>query len=186
MQNQSPSDLSLFQRIQQGDERAFRLLFDRYFQLLVGVAFNFLKDLNTAKDIVQEVFLNIWRKRESLSAPSNLGAYLKRATINRSINYIKSRKSTVDVTEQFSLQSKAPDANQVLEASDLEQVIQQALASLPERCRMVFVMKRIEGKSLKEIAEALDISPKTAENQITKALKILKEAVKPHVDKKIK
>lgn len=179
------TDEKLFKQIKQGDERAFRRLFNRYYQVLLAIAINLIKDINGAKDTVQEVFFQIWKRRDVLEIPDKVEAYLKRSTINRALNLIQSKKRMVPLAPDFDASGKNAGAQEQLEAEEMNLVIQQALASLPERCRTVFVMKRIEGLSLKEIAERLDISPKTVENQITKALKVLKEAVKPYVEKEL-
>ena len=125
--------------------------------------------------------MQIWQKRETMQIPDSIPAYLKRAVINRSLNQIKARKPLVEDTLLENRESSHVEADAQLAAEDLEQVIQQALDQLPERCRAVFMMRRIEGFSLKEIAELMNISSKTVENQMTKALKALKKAVEPYV-----
>jgi len=95
---------------------------------------------------------------------------------------VKVSKRMTTLEHSHELVTNIASANEQLEASEVQAAIQKALAGLPERCREVFVLKRMEGLSLKEIAEKLGISTKTAENQITKALKVLKEAVKPFLE----
>ena len=182
MSEQLPEDHSLIAGIKEGDRKAFRQLFDRYYKLLLGTAINILKDSSSAKDVTQEVFLQIWKKREALKIESSVRAYLKRAVINRSLNLIKAKKPTVDETVLNDISKDQSNAQQNLEAEDLENALQTALDQLPERCRLIFVMRRLEGIPLKEIAAQLDISPKTVENQITKALKVLKEAAKHYLE----
>ena len=177
-----PEDHTLISAIKDGDRKAFRELFDRYYKLLLGTAIIMLKDSNSAKDVTQEVFLQIWKKRETLRIESSVKAYLKRAVINRSLNIIKAKKPIVEETVLQDLSQNSSSAQQILEAKDLEKAMQLALDQLPERCRLIFVMRRLEGISLKEIASQLDISPKTVENQITKALKVLKEAVSRYLE----
>lgn len=174
---QELSDQELLNRIQQDDQTAFRKLFDRHYKTLLGTAINVLKEVDTGKDIVQEVFFQIWKKRSNLDVHTNLSAYLKRAVINRCLNVIKQRKPTVN--DDWLLESPATLASALddLAHQDLKAAMEKALESLPERCRIVFVMKRLEGLSQKEIAQQLNISTKTVENQITKALKVLKEAL---------
>lgn len=182
MPDKMQTDEQLLQQIQQGDKAAFRILFDRHYKTLLAVAVNMLKDVNAAKDATQDVFLQVWKKRESLNVKSAPIAYLKRAVINRALNQIKSRKGFVTEEHIVDMHSREPAANQTLEAQDVEKAMKVALDSLPERCRLVFVLRRLEGLSLKEIAAKLDISPKTAENQMTKALKVLKTAMQPFVE----
>lgn len=180
MDYKKASPLELMDGIKQGQQAAFRELFDRFYRLLLGVAINILGDFNLAKDVVQEVFINIWNKRDTLEIKSAVEPFLKRSVINRSLNQIKARKETVDETILYNTPAQeATDAN--LELDDLKKVIEEALVQLPERCRLIFILKRIEGLSHKEIAEQLEISPKTVENQMTKALKALKGAIKPYL-----
>lgn len=179
MSEQNQRDFALLEQIRLGDQQAFRQLFDHYYKQLVVKAVYLLKDPNAAKDAAQEVFFQLWKNRSKMKIQDSVAGYLKRAVTNRSLNQIKSRKPFVE-EEQIKLNvSKAASAQEELEAEDLQTAIQSGLDALPERCRAIFVLRRIEGHSLKEIAEKLEISPKTVENQITKALKVLKEYVAP-------
>ena len=186
MQDATTTDEQLIARIKQSDKAAFRLLFDRHYKILLATAINILKDVNTAKDVTQEVFLQLWKKRDTLNIQTNPPAYLKRAVINRAFNHIKARKRIVNEEFIADTPNKEPAAQAHLEAADLETAMKKAMDTLPEKCRLVFVMRRLEGLSLKEIAEKLDISPKTVENQITKALKVLKTAIQPFMDEQDK
>lgn len=179
MQDTKQTNEELFQLIKQNDKQAFRILFNRHYKILLGTAINMLHEVPIAKDIVQDVFLKLWQKRMELTIHSNPAAYLKRAVINRALNQIKSKKSFVQVEELLEEKSQEATALQQLAAEDLKTALNQALDTLPEKCRLIYTMRRLEGMSLKEIASHLDISPKTVENQITKALKVLKEAARP-------
>ena len=175
-------DRELFTRLQAGERSALRALFDRFYQILLALAINILHDVEAAKDVVQEIFVMLWQKRASLNIPDHPEAYLKRTTINRAYNAIKRRKRYTDLTVLADEPSRNAEGEELTEAADLEVIVQSALEKLPTRCREVFVLKRMEGYSLKEIAAKLDISPKTVENQMTKALKLLKEALLPYVE----
>lgn len=180
-----PSDSELIERIRSGDKAAYRILFNRFYRELVGTAVNILKNEDKGKDAVQEVFLQIWKNRETLEIRTSLGAYLKRGVINRSLNQVKYAKNFVQEDKLIDEPSSNTTALDDLALDDLESALQEALNLLPERCRLVFVMKRLEGLSHKEISEALGISPKTIENQITKAMKVLKEALQAYRKKNI-
>lgn len=183
MAEEQSRDKALFEQIQQDDKTAFRLLFDHYYPLLIATAVNLLKDINLAKDVVQEVFFQIWKNRKQIVITGLVAAYLKRAVINRSLNQIKARRNLAQDDTLHQKESDDPDPIELLNAQYLNTVLKKALESLPERCRLVFVMCRMEGMSHKQIAEQLDISTKTVENQMTKALKVLKTAILPHVKK---
>ena len=176
------TDTELIAGIQKSDKVAFRILFDRYYKLLLGTAINILKDVDSGKDSVQEVFIQLWKNRENITINSTIENYLKRAVINRSLNQVKFRKR-FDGEPLETEHSSKDSANTRIETKELEEVIEKAIQTIPEKSRLVYILKRQEGLSLKEIAEQMDISPKTVENQLTKALKILKDAVKPYVEK---
>lgn len=176
----STSDLELVEAIKGNDEKAYRALFDRYYKYLLVTAYAYVKDDNTIRDLTQDVFFEIWKKRNSLNI-SNVKAYLRRAVINKALNYIKAQRMNFeDSDESFDVPDRAR-VQEELEASQLQNVINEAIEKLPDRCRIIFVMRRMEELSLKEIAAKLDISPKTVENQLTKAIKILRAAVEPYV-----
>jgi len=151
----STSDLELIEAIKNDDQKAYRALFDRYYKYLVVTAYAYVKEENTSRDLTQDVFFEIWKKRNSL-------------------------KNFEDSDETFDVPDRAK-VQEELEASQLQKVINETIENLPHRCRVIFVMRRMEELSLKEIAAKLDISPKTVENQLTKAIKILRAAVEPYV-----
>lgn len=178
----STEEQSLFLKMKGGDKAAYRALYDRYYKYLVVTANNILGDSETARDLSQDVFFELWRRREEIEVQSSLKYYLRRSVVNKTLNHIKSRR--LDFTEPERLPerpSNSIDAQTQLEVSDLEQVIHQAIAALPERCRVIFTLCRLENLSHKEIAEQLNISTKTIENQMTRALASLRETVGPYV-----
>jgi RNA polymerase sigma-70 factor (ECF subfamily) len=167
-------DSALLDALRLSNELAYRVIFDRHYKTLVGTAYNLLKDINSAKDITQDVFVWLWKNRESHNITSALLPYLKRATINRCLNLIKREaRLNADEPDEGSMQDLG-SPEETMAGLELRTKIDRALSELPERCRITFTLKRIEGYSVKEIAEQLDVSPKTVENQITKALKHLK------------
>ena len=183
----SISDEALIHRIKAGEEKAFRALFDRYYKYLVVTAYKIYGDSEKARDLAQDVFFELWKKRAQITIQSAPKAYLRKAVVNKTLNFIKAQRldfSEPEIFQQNKL-SYSADAQANLEADDLQQSINAAIASLPERCRMVFSLCRLEGLSHKEIAEALNISTKTVENQMTKAMKVLRNAVQPHISRKL-
>jgi RNA polymerase sigma-70 factor (ECF subfamily) len=175
------TDNDLFALLKNGDNSAFRALFDRYYKYLVVTSNNILGDPDAARDLAQDVFFDCWKKRADIVLQSNLKAYLRRAVVNKTLNYIKARRLNFMEPERLPETPAAYDNAQVqLEHADLQQVVHAAIASLPERCRLVFTLCRLENFSHKEIAEQLEISTKTVENQMTRALAMLKEALAPY------
>lgn len=173
------TDQQLITSLQNNDEQAMDILFRRHYSFICRAVYRVLKDSNLAEDIAQEVFLGLWKKRENLNITSSVQAYLKKAAINKSLNYIRDQKIKFDDEEKLPLLSNNQSTTQQqLEADDLQKQINDAIGSLPEKCRLVFSLSRFEEMSYQEIANELNISIKTVENQISKALKILRKLLK--------
>ena len=170
------------QALKEGKETALQRIFNHYYKYLVVTGYNITGDNEKAKDLVQDVFFELWKKRDKLDIQSSLKSYLRRAVVNRSLNYIKTQKRFDFGDENFDTQT--PDqtysAQKKLEAQDLKSALNQAIDTLPAKCKAIFMLSRYEKLSHKEIAAKLDISTKTIENQITKALKIVRAAVEKY------
>jgi RNA polymerase sigma-70 factor, ECF subfamily len=161
-----------------GDEQALKGIFQRYYASLLTHAYRITADKDAARDVVQDVFANLWQKRANLDVHTSLQAYLRRAVVNGAINYVKSRQRFLQETpDQWAqVPDDAHDTIAWKEQLEVQEAqVRAAIESLPEKCRLVFVLSRFEQMSHKEIAETLDISVKTIENQITKAMKMLRE-----------
>jgi len=167
------------QSLKAGKQVALQKIFNHYYKYLVVTGYNITGDNEKAKDLVQDVFFELWKKREQLNIQSSLKSYLRRAVVNRSLNYIKTQKRFDFGEENFDAQTpdQAFSAQKILEAQDLKNALNAAIDSLPAKCKAIFMLSRYEKLSHKEIAAKLDISTKTIENQITKALKIVRVAV---------
>ncbi len=168
-------------KLKSGDKTAFRFIYDQYYKYLVVTAFNVLGDSDAARDLAQDVFVELWKKRETLLIAS-LKPYLRRAVVNKTLNYIKARR--IDFNDPATMPepaSNTPSQDENLHAADLEKIIHVAIANLPERCRLVFTLCRLEKLSHKEIAAQLDISTKTVENQMTRALLLLRQSLAPYI-----
>ncbi|RNI25039.1 RNA polymerase sigma-70 factor [Rufibacter latericius] len=152
-------------------------LFKQYYVLLCRTAVRFTKDTEAAEDLVQEVFCKIWQNREVLEVSTSYKAYLVRSVTNQALNYIEKQKRLVlaEDTTPYESSVSANTTMEQLEGTEMEGRIQQALNELPPQCRLIFEMSRFEELTYKEIAETLQLSPKTVENQMGKALRILRE-----------
>lgn len=168
--------------LSQNPEKAMEYLYSDYYGQMCNIVYRVLNDSTAAEDIVQEVFMEIWKKRESISFTSSIYGYLKRSCINRSLNYIRKNKVHFEDEAILEHQSTENHTHNEIESGDLKTIINQSIESLPTRCRQVFVLSRYEYLTYKEIAAQLDISVKTVENQIAKALKILKNNVEPYMN----
>jgi len=155
------------------DKREFEELFRNFFTPLMAFSRRILGDEDDAREVVHQVFINLWEKRSELDFSTSLKSYLFTSVNNRSLNMIRDRKkfSSEEVPER----AGEWDVSAQIEAIELEEKIRAAIETLPERCREVFELNRFEGLKYSEIASQLDISVKTVENQMTKALRILRE-----------
>lgn len=189
MMAQTPShnDADLIRRLQAGEDQAFKSLFDRYYRYLVVTVFNVLGDRDKARDLAQDVFYELWKRKAQIQIQSSLKSYLRRAAINKTLNYIKAQRLDFSEPEVFQQEklSQTASAQEQLEADDLQQLINTAIEKLPEKCRLVFSLCRLEGLSHKEIAAKLNISVKTVENQMTKAMKVLRSVIQPHISRNL-
>lgn len=164
--------LSLFET---DPQNALSLMFDKYFDFLSREVYFVLRNETETEDVIQDLFMELWKKHKHLNNVNiSLKYYLKRAAINRSLNQIKKRKYFDEVNEHLDTDRYVKQPN-LVEINDLEKKIKIGIESLPPKCHIIFVLSRYENKSYREISEDLDISIKTVENQISKALKILRE-----------
>lgn len=176
---QQHTDKELLELLEKDSEQALTLIFRNYYGYLCKVIYKLIPDSNLAEDLSQEVFFELWRKRGQLQVNISLKAYLRRAAVNRALNFIRDRKIRLTDENPYPADSGQVHAGQKMEVDELQQHIDAAIDGLPERCRIVFVLSRFEDMSYNEIAGALDISVKTVENQISKALKQLRETLAP-------
>lgn len=166
-------DILLLKLIQTGDEHAFKYLFDTYFVSLCRYMHLYLDDTQEVEEIGLDIFLYIWEHREQISITISLKAYLFQAARNRCLNCLRNRKQTLSIDEVGDISDD--ETASILEMEELNQLIQEAIYSLPERCQEVFRKSREENLTNQRIADEMQISLKTVEAQITKALKRIKD-----------
>ena len=151
-------------------------MFRKFQPGLVRFAFVHLRSMEDAREVVQEVFINIWEKRSSLKFDDELRYYLYRAVKNASLNLLKRRR--LDTTSLEEAVTAAAEQEEEGETQVRYKAVMAQINLLPEICREIFLMSRVEGLSHKEIAEILEIAPKTVENQIGIALKKIRDGMK--------
>lgn len=169
----SINEQEMLQQLKVGNSKALDYLFSEYYDLLCQRVSHIIKDREYAEDIVQEIFMNIWKKRETLEIKISLKAYLLRSAMNRSLNYIRDNKVKFQEIE-FDLEDSSLSIQLTLEKNDFEARINAYIDMLPPKCKAVFVLNRFDQMKYKEIAEMLNISVKTVENHIAKALAFLR------------
>ena len=159
------------------DDNTFEQVFKMYYKNLHSYVCGILKEETYAEEIVQQVFFKLWDKADAISISGPVAAYLYRAVHNESLNYLKHQKvkSAHRMHVAYSMKDAVENAPKTLQAKELEKKIQESLNELPEQCRTIFQMSRFEDMKYREIADALGIAIKTVENQMGKALKILRE-----------
>lgn len=158
------------------DQASFESLFRKWYVPLCKTIYRIVQDKQAAEDIAQDAFFVVWEKKDEIHI--SVKSYLYRVGINRAFGYLEKEKRFVRTPQDEDWYDFAPAGNtteQVVFHSELEREIHQAIEALPPACRSVFLMSRVDELSYKEIAAALEISVKTVENQMSKALKVLKE-----------
>ena len=151
----------------------FEQLFRELFKPLSHFALKYVGDWDEAKGLVHEVFIAVWEKFETLPADTQYQSYLYTAVRNRCLNYIRDKK--IHLSFEQVPENQLMEVQPTLETSELEREIEMAIQSLPEKCRMVFELSRREGLKYAQIAEKMEISVKTVEAQMSKALGIMKK-----------
>jgi RNA polymerase sigma-70 factor (ECF subfamily) len=166
----------LIHRLQKRDEAVFEQVFKSNYKSLHAYAFSILRDEADAEEMVQSVFYKLWERSENLSISGSITAYLYRAVHNESLNYIKhlSVRSKHRMYVSHKIDDGSEEGSGRVQAKELEERIQQAMSELPEQCRTIFQMSRFEELRYREIAEKLNLSVKTVENQMGKALKLMR------------
>ncbi len=177
---QLPDDI-LISRINKGDKSAIEYLYKSYYSYLCLYANKFIEDGAIAEEVVQEVFLKLWEKRGELKINTSIKAYLYRAVHNFSINTIKHNKVRENYVLDYTERSNYGDAYQDVITNELNESYKKALKELPEKRREIFELSRVEGLKYKEIADQLNISVKTVEGQMSKALIQLKSILSEYL-----
>ena len=183
------SEKEIISNLRKGDKETFEQLFQENYKNLVLYAKKFVMDTEIARDLVQDIFVYLWEKRQKLTINKSLSSYLFRAVRNASINYLKRESTKENYVKDFLINlnegsyktSAREDAHELVVHKDLSKNIETIIETLPEQCRNIFKMSRFRGMKNKEIAEIYAISPRTVETQIYRALKVLKENLRPYL-----
>ncbi len=161
------------------DERLFKSLFDQYWKRLYGFCMHHIPDTDDAQEIIQQVFLSLWERRDRLDIDVNIGHYLFSAVRRRIARYYRDRafaRERLSYANDFCEETN--NTEETILFNDIQRYIDSLVHRLPCRCQQVYTLSRNSGLTIPEIARQLGISEKTAEAHLTKALKILKAAIK--------
>jgi RNA polymerase sigma-70 factor (family 1) len=164
------------ERIHQGDRRAMDELVATYWDRLVAFATGISGSTAVAEDLVQGVFLKLWEGRHDWTPTDRLQSLLYRMTRNAALNRVRDQQNRTRLLDGFRSWRRRPGTpDEILAAEDLARTVEAAVASLPPRQREVFILARYHGQSYREIAEVLEVSPQTVANQMSSALRALRE-----------
>jgi len=166
--------------LEYSDKYQLENLFEDYYTAVLLYCISIVKDRDDAKDIVQQAFVSLWRKMDSIDFHTSARAYLYRSVYHASLDLIKHKK----VRKRY--EGEAKNNNQITHAvnneeKELSEKIESAINDLPDQCRRIFKMNRYDRLRYKDIAAVLHISEKTVENQMVKALRILRERLKEYL-----
>lgn len=182
------SDKEIGERLRDGDLKTFKQVFFEYNRGMTAYALKFVEDIETARDLVQDVFFYIWDKREALTIDRSIKSYLFRAVHNACINFLKKEEHKNKYGRELLLtffgklpENNSDNAYQLLLAKDISREIDVIVEKLPKQCRNIFKLSRFKGLKNREIAEIYSISTRTVETQIYRALKALKAGLKHYL-----
>ena len=162
-------------RLKSNDRLALKELFQLYYGMVCKTIRRFIHDDALCEDLAQEVFLRFWEKRNQLEISSSLEGYLRRMAVNEALAYLRRRKYFEEEITPSTPAETLPSGEEHLLHSELESNIRSAIDTLPPKCKTVFQLSRFEELTYQEIADHMGISIKTVENQMGKALKIIRE-----------
>lgn len=157
-----------------GDKRSFDAIFALYWERMYDFSYRILRDEEAAKDTVQELFIDIWERRESLEV-TNMGAYLRQAVRYRAASYFRKHGIPREHSYRLEALESPSSADGDLESLELGNELEKAIQKIPSRCRKVFLMSRRDRLSNNEIAQTLDISQRTVETHNSNALRLLRK-----------
>ena len=191
----SSSKSYIHRKLESGDIKAFEMLYNEQYIPLCHFSQRFVFDLDTAREIVQDVFVHIWEKRTSLPVEISLKPYLYTSVRNKSIDYLK-HLNVENKFEKRRIREIQDPANNSFNTNDhpldglitkeLENSIKDAIENLPEKCKEIFKLSRFKGLKYREIAEELNISVKTVETQMSRAIESLKEKLSNRLSEAVK
>ena len=171
-------DKELFARICQKDQLAFEQLYRIHYRRLLVLAYQYVKNEETAEEIVNDVLLKIWMEAPRLNIAQALRPYLSRSVVNRSLNVIRQENRQAAKFNQYQVNALIPDGDEDEAAVLEEQLLQleKALEGLPPQCKKILLMSKFEKCKQQEIADRLNVSIKTVKNQLTIAYEKIRKA----------
>lgn len=181
-QEVTKEELFIVKKMIDGDMDSFKYFFDKYYNDLCNFVNIYLHDRTLSEEIVQDIFVHIWGNKEKLKISTSVKAYLYSASKLKSLNYLRDSKNQKRIIDHLG-KINSYDAFEINEsfadADEFRKILDTAIEQLPDKCREIFLLSKKEELSNREIAEQLGVSVKTVENQMTIALKKLREYLLP-------
>ena len=172
----SREESHIIKGIRLGRESAYEQLFNKYYRPLAVFALKYVLDLETAKEIVQDLFVHIFETRRSIIISTSLESYVYQSVRNRCLNHIRQTKTNREHLDNYKTEKEThEDMEARISETELEHKIFQIVSGLAPQCRKIFMMSRVKGISNSQIADDLNISKRTVETQISNALKVLRQ-----------
>jgi RNA polymerase sigma-70 factor, ECF subfamily len=177
------TEKEVLEGLRNSDEMVFENIFKNYYQRLCSYAHSIIYDLDEAEETVQNTFLILWEKRETIDIHTSMKSYLYQAVHNSCLNRIKHYKVRRKYGEDMKREAEVvfDNASQLLLDKEIEKQMNLAIESLPKQCKAVFKLSRFESLTYAEIAEQLNLSVKTVDNHMVRALKLLRVKLKDYL-----
>ncbi len=176
---ETSSELVLFGKLKKGSRDALKYFFESYYDDLCNFVNQFLSDESQSEEIIQDIFVYIWENRKKITIVSSVRSYLYAAARNKVLNFIRSKKNHAKMLDQLTKNEQYSNAqpDQIVYENQLNEFVHKAADDLPAQCKKVYTLSRDKGYSNKEISKEMNIAVKTVENQITIALKKLRDSI---------
>jgi RNA polymerase sigma-70 factor (ECF subfamily) len=174
--------LNLSARLRNDDKTVLKELFEAHYQSVCGAVQRIIGERGMTEDLAQQVFIRFWEKRHLIQIDTSPGAYLHRMAVNEALAYLRAKKNQQpeELTYATPMPAEADGEDQLLQ-TELQTQLHRVIDGLPPRCRTVFQLSRFEELSYQEIADQMEISIKTVEHQMGKALRVLREQLKDYL-----
>lgn len=174
----SKNEQQLVKLLQKGNVEAFDSLFGAYSSKLFGFAFKYFRNESDAEELVQEVFVKVWENRQSLKSEYSFRSYLFTIALNQIRKYYNKKAASLRYLESLSAETFTSEAGNNENYELALQKLNSIIDTMPPRRREIFIKSKLEGKSSKEIASELNITPGTVDNQVSEAIRFIRNQMK--------
>lgn len=169
--------------LKKGDTAAFRAIFNEYSKKLYPFVFSMTKSRYATEDIIQEVFIKIWVNREAIDSQNSFNSFIYTIARNLTYNYLRNVANSENLKQEMwkNISVLNSQTENLLQLREYENILSTILKKLPAQKKKIFVLSKKQGKSNQEIAELLEISPKTVKNHLWKTLQLIKTQLQPYI-----